>query len=84
MKHSKNSYRNLILISQLGFSVIVPIFLCLFVGVWLDNRFSTWFTIPLLILGFLAGGRNAYIMARDSILMDERDRKKNEKDKRYR
>ena len=81
MKHSKNSYRNLILISQLGFSVIVPIFLCLFVGIWLDNRFSTWFTIPLLILGFLAGGRNAYIMARDSILTDERNRKKNEKAK---
>ena len=81
MKHSKNSYRNLTLITQLGISVIVPIFLCLFVGIWLDNRFSTWFTIPLLILGFLAGGRNAYIMARDSIRMDERKKKKDEENK---
>lgn len=81
MKHSKNSYRNLTLITQLGISVIVPIFLCLFVGIWLDNRFSTWFTIPLLILGFLAGGRNAYIMAKDSIRMDERKKKKDEKNK---
>ncbi len=81
MKHSKNSYRNLTLITQLGISVIVPIFLCLFVGIWLDNRFSTWFTIPLLVLGFLAGGRNAYIMAKDSIRMDERKKKKDEKNK---
>ena len=81
MKHSKNSYRNLTLITQLGISVIVPIFLCLFIGIWLDNRFSTWFTIPLLILGFLAGGRNAYIMAKDSIRMDERKKKKDEENK---
>jgi len=81
MKSSKNSYRNLTLITQLGISVIVPIFLCLFVGIWLDNRFSTWFTIPLLILGFLAGGRNAYIMAKDSIRMDERKKKKDEENK---
>lgn len=81
MKRSKNSYRNLTLITQLGISVIVPIFLCLFIGIWLDNRFSTWFTIPLLILGFLAGGRNAYVMAKDSIRMDERKRKKDEENK---
>lgn len=81
MKHSKNSYRNLTLITQLGISVIVPIFLCLFVGIWLDSRFSTWFTIPFLILGFLAGGRNAYIMAKDSIRMDERKKKKDEENK---
>ncbi|MBE5948953.1 MAG: AtpZ/AtpI family protein [Lachnospiraceae bacterium] len=81
MKRSKNSYRNLTLITQLGISVIVPIFLCLFIGIWLDNRFSTWFTIPLLILGFLAGGRNAYIMAKDSIRMDERKKKKDEENK---
>jgi len=81
MKRSKNSYRNLTLITQLGIRVIVPIFLCLFIGIWLDNRFSTWFTIPLLILGFLAGGRNAYIMAKDSIRMDERKKKKDEENK---
>ena len=81
MKRSNNSYRNLMLITQLGVSVIVPIFMCLFIGIWLDNRFSTWFTIPLLLLGFLAGGRNAYIMAKDSIRTDERNKKKNEENK---
>lgn len=78
MKRKGNPYRNLMLITQLGISVIVPVFLCLFVGIWLDARFSTYFTIPLLILGFLAGGRNAYIMARNSIQADERKKKDEE------
>lgn len=81
MRNHKNSYRNLFLITQLGISVLVPVFLCLFVGIWLDDRFSTWFTIPLLLLGFLAGGRNAYIMAKEAIWADEREKKKYEKNK---
>ncbi len=76
MRKKTNAYKNLMLISQLGINVLVPVFLCLFVGLWLDEKFSTWFTIPLLILGFLAGGRNAYIMAMDSIKSDEKDKRK--------
>lgn len=41
MKPKKHPYRNLVLISQLGIQVMVPVFLCLFAGVFLDNRFST-------------------------------------------
>ena len=81
MRGSKNSYRNLILITQLGVSMLVPVFMCLIVGIWLDNKFSTWFTVPLLFLGFLAGGRNAYIMAKESIKADERKMKKDEANK---
>lgn len=78
MRQRRNAYQNLMLITQLGINVIVPVFLCLFIGIWLDERFSTYFTIPLLFLGFLAGGRNAYIMARNSIKSD--GRKRNDKE----
>ncbi|MBQ9765907.1 MAG: AtpZ/AtpI family protein [Lachnospiraceae bacterium] len=76
MRKKTDAYRNLMLISQLGINILVPVFLCLFIGLWLDDKFNTWFTIPLLVLGFLAGGRNAYIMAMNSVRKDERDRRK--------
>lgn len=56
--------RSLALITQLGISMLVPIFLCLAAGLWLDQKFDTWFTLPFLILGFLAGGRNVWILAK--------------------
>lgn len=67
----KNPYRNLVLISQLGIHIMVPIFFCLAIGIFLDEKFSTAFTLPLLILGILAGGRNAYLLAMDSIKRDQ-------------
>ncbi|MBP3543051.1 MAG: AtpZ/AtpI family protein [Lachnospiraceae bacterium] len=77
MKSGKQPYRNLILISQLSIHMMVPIFMCLFAGIFLDKHLSTeWFTIILLILGILAGGRNAYILAMSSI---EREKKEDER-----
>lgn len=79
MKTGKNPYRNLMLISQLSIQIMVPIFMCLFAGIFLDKQFSTsFFTITLLILGILAGGRNAYILAMSSI---EAEKKQEEKRK---
>ena len=37
-------------------------FLCTFIGVKLDEKFGTPFTIPLIILGILAGARNVYVL----------------------
>lgn len=73
MKYKKEVYRSLSVITQLGISVMVPIFLCLMLGIWLDKKFSTWFTIPLLVLGILAGGRNAYIMAKGVLNENSKD-----------
>ena len=60
MSGKGSPYRNIVLISQIGINMLVPVFICVAVGVWLDNRFHTWFTLPLLILGIAAGARNAY------------------------
>ena len=46
----------------------------------MDNRFHTWFTLPLLILGIAAGARNAYALAMDTIRMDEKRRKKEQEE----
>lgn len=48
MKYKKSVYRNFALISQLGISVIVPIGLCIFIGVLIDKKFNSNFIIPLI------------------------------------
>lgn len=52
------------LISQIGIHMIVPIIICLFVGKWLDSKFSTKyiFLIIFLILGVLSSFRNLYVL----------------------
>lgn len=52
------------MILQIGISILVPIFLCLAVGLWIDQKWGSFSTIPLLVLGILAGGRNAWILAK--------------------
>ena len=64
MKNRNTVFQTLSLISQLGFSMIAPILLCTIVGVYLEKKFSFPFTIPLIILGVLAGGRNVYALIR--------------------
>lgn len=86
MKTGKHPYRNIVLITQLGIQIMVPIFMCLFAGIFLDKYLSTgFFTIILLILGVLAGGRNAYILAMSSIEAEqkEKEREKRERDEEY-
>ena len=61
MKNDSKALRNIVLISQLAICVMVPTFLCLALGIWLDKRFGTWFTVPLLFIGMAAGARNAYV-----------------------
>lgn len=69
--------KNIVLISQVGITIMVPAFLCLALGLWLDNRFNTWFAVPLLFIGLAAGGRNAYILLKNTIHEEETKKKKN-------
>lgn len=64
-KYDKSVYQSLALITQFGINMLVPVFLCSFVGIWLDEKFSTSFWMILLFfVGALAGFRNIYIMAK--------------------
>ena len=57
----------LALITQIGVSMIVPIFLCLILGSFLDKIFHTGniLMIVFIILGVCAGFRSVYIMTKD-------------------
>ena len=65
MKYKKNVYRSLMLITQFGINMLVPIFLCTFLGIFLDRLFHTSFlVIVLFFMGALAGFRNIFLFAR--------------------
>ena len=62
MRFKKDVYRNLAMITQLGISMLAPIILCVFIGYQLDARSGWSTTLPLLILGILAGCRNCWVL----------------------
>lgn len=66
MKINKSVYTTFALIAQLGISMIVPIFLCTFIGIKLDERYDLATTIPLILLGILAGVRNVYMLVKQA------------------
>lgn len=69
----KDVFRMFALITQLGLHVMVPTALCVALGVLIDRRFGTYWVIPLLFLGMLAGGRNAYRLAMSAAKADSRN-----------
>lgn len=64
MKNRNQVFQTFSLISQLGISMIAPVILCTLAGVYLEDKFSFPLTIPFIILGILAGGRNVYALLR--------------------
>jgi F0F1-type ATP synthase assembly protein I len=65
MKYNKNVYRSLVMITQFGLNMLVPIFICTFLGIFLDNKLNTSFlTILFFFIGALAGFRNIFLFAR--------------------
>jgi F0F1-type ATP synthase assembly protein I len=77
-KYSK-VFQSLTLILQFGLNMIVPIFLCTMLGVWLGNRYDIpIITVPLFIIGALAGFTNIFKMAK-KIYGQDGDREKDVK-----
>lgn len=74
MKYKKSVYQAMTLITQFTIHMLVPIFLCSFFGIYLDNKFHTgfWF-IVLFFVGALAGFRNIYRLAKQIYEKNEED-----------
>lgn len=73
INYKKSVFRNLALISQVGFSVITPIFLSIYFGYLLDGFLKTdYFILIFLVLGVISGGIAAYKLVM-SILKKELD-----------
>lgn len=79
MGYKKQVFRSLAMVTQLGLSVMTPIFLCIFAGYYVDTHFGMKTMIFFLLLGVLAGGRCGYQMAKMTFLAGEKeDRKERE------
>ena len=80
MKYNKSVFKALAMITQLGISIMTPIFLCVVVGNVIENKLGISITAVLIVLGILAGGRNAYILAQQVVKNeDEKFDKKSDK-----
>lgn len=66
----KSVFRSFALITQLGLHIMVPTALCVALGVLIDKKFGTYWVIPLMFLGMIAGGRNAYRLAMSAAKTD--------------
>ena len=79
MENKGKALRNIVLVSQISICVMVPLFVCVALGVWLDGKFNTnLFSLVLSLLGIAAGGRNAYALVKATILQEEAKRKREE------
>lgn len=82
MRYKKSVFRSLALVTQLGISVMTPIFLCIFAGYYIDMHFGTRLMIPMLILGTLSGGRCAYVLVKNALKADEQEDEQERKNRR--
>ena len=65
MKYHKTVYQSLAMIIQFGITMLVPIFLCSFLGWYLDEKLQTsWLFVALFFIGALAGFRNIFILSK--------------------
>lgn len=76
MGYKKQVFRSLAMVTQLGISVMTPIFLCIFAGYCVDTHFGMKTMIFFLIAGVLAGGRCGWQMVKMTFLAEEKDEQK--------
>jgi len=80
-KDNRQVMNALVLVFQFGINMVVPIFLCCMVGIWIGNKTGiSWMMIPFFFIGALAGVNNIYKMARKLIDKDSKDDKHVKKD----
>ena len=77
MGYKKSVYKALAMISQVSITMLVPIFLCCMLGLFLRNQFGIRMIFPLFFIGAFAGMRNVYVML--SAIYKEDDRKHDKK-----
>lgn len=64
-RYDRNVYRSLLLVTQFGINMLVPICMMTALGIFLDNKLGTSFwVIILFFIGAIAGGQNIYRMSK--------------------
>ena len=70
-----------VLVFQFGINMIVPIFLCCLLGIWIGNKTGiSWMMIPFFFKGALAGFTNIYKVSRKIYSRSDKDRNHVKKD----
>lgn len=65
MKFNRSVYQALTMIGQFGINMLVPVFACSFLGMFLDKKLGTDFLVVVLFfVGAIAGGFNVYRFSR--------------------
>ncbi|MGN0347301.1 MAG: AtpZ/AtpI family protein [Lachnospiraceae bacterium] len=68
---SGKTVQMLTLITQFGINMLVPIFLCFFLGMFLDRKLGTNFLmIVFFFVGAFAGFRNIYLFSKKNLKSD--------------
>lgn len=74
MKYNRSVYQALTMIGQFGINMLVPVFLCSFLGIFLDKKLGTGFMVILLFfVGAVAGGYNVYRFSRRVFLKESEE-----------
>ncbi|MGN1084520.1 MAG: AtpZ/AtpI family protein [Lachnospiraceae bacterium] len=72
MKQNGRIIKALVLVTQIGFSMMVPVFLCVFAGNFIDEKAGTGFFMPLFLLfGIGAAFRNVYYLLKPFYAKDK-------------
>ena len=73
MKEQKKVLQALTLILQFGLNMLVPIAMCMVLGIWLDEKYDMpWVIIVMFFVGALAGFTNIFKMARPLMKSDRK------------
>lgn len=76
MKNQRKVFQAFTYILQFTLNMVVPIAMCMALGIWLDEKFDMpWIILVLFFVGALAGFNSIYKMAKP-LMKSERDRRK--------
>lgn len=65
MKNQNKVFQCLTLVSQFAIHMLVPIFMCSYLGYYLDCKIGTSFLVIIFFfIGGIAGGRNIFLLAK--------------------
>lgn len=65
--------RGLFMVSQISLTMLAPIFLCLFLGIFLNEKLNTVYAVPVfLFLGIAAAFRNVYHLTKSFYAKDKK------------
>lgn len=76
-----NTIKHISFLTQFGLSVITPLLLCIFLGVWLKNKFGLgdWIVFTAIIIGLIS----AFYSAASVFVYIFKEAKKSEKEEKH-